>query len=61
MTALDIRSRVVTVKDAAEATKLSVPTIRRMADLGQLRTVKLGRRRYIPKTELERLAKEVGA
>ena len=58
MTPLDIRSRVRTFADAERDTGLSPKD---MAATGQIRTVTLGRRRYIPVAELERLAKEVGA
>ena len=61
MTALDIRSRVRTFADAERDTRLSRKVLKDMAATGQLRTVTIGRRRYIPVAELERLAKEVGA
>jgi hypothetical protein len=61
VTPLDIRSRVRTFKDAERDTGLSPKVLKDMAATGQLRTVTLGRRRYIPVAELERLAKEVGA
>lgn len=60
MTALDIKSKVATQKQASEVLGLSVPTIRNLIRSGQLRTVTFGaRRRYIPIKELERYAEEV--
>ena len=41
--------------EAAWATGLSLPTINRKIARGELRSVKVGRRRLIPAQELERL------
>ena len=41
--------------EAACATGLSLPTINRKIARGELRSVKVGRRRLIPAQELERL------
>lgn len=45
----------LTMEAAAERLSVSVRTLRRLADRGEVRTVELGRRRLVPLSELARL------
>jgi excisionase family DNA binding protein len=47
---------LVSIEDAAKALSLSPWTLRAWATQGRLETVKLGRRRLVKKSELDRLA-----
>ena len=48
----------VSFKEAAEITSVSRSTLRRCANDGRLRTVRLGRRRVIPYDALQELIRE---
>lgn len=46
------------IKDAAEALGISIASLRSHATKGDIRTVKLGRRRLVPIEELDRISRE---
>ena len=48
---------MVGVQEAAEMTGISRFTVAKMARLGRIKTVRVGRRVLVPVVELERLAK----
>lgn len=53
--------RLVGIRDVAKQLSLSADTIRRKIRLGEIRTVRIGRRVLVPITEVERICAVVGA
>ncbi|WP_321323788.1 helix-turn-helix domain-containing protein [uncultured Parasphingorhabdus sp.] len=50
-----IQPLVVTIKDAAKLTSLSIPTLYRMFDRDELETVKVGKRRLVKVASIHQL------
>ena len=53
-----IGEKLFTVREVANVLRVSEPTVRRWLTRGFLRSVKLGRRRVIPGSEIERVVRE---
>ncbi len=51
--------KLATLPEAARELGLDVDTLKKAANLGQLRSVEVGRRRYIVRRDLARLVGEV--
>jgi excisionase family DNA binding protein len=50
--------KLITIREAAEALAVCPDTVRRLADRGLLKTVRVARRVLIPAAEIERVAAE---